>query len=137
MRTMRARTVASVVLVMACARQEEPPAVDQTPSRNLTVEEARVRELEQQARALARADGCDEASQCASAPLGAKACGGPRTYLVYCKATADEAALLRALDALKGAEEAYNKAAGIASDCAMALPPELRLEGRACRAATP
>lgn len=125
------------MLVAGCAKQEEPPALDQPPSANQVVSEARVRELEQQARALAKTDGCDRADQCASAPVGAKACGGPRTYLVYCKATTDEAALLRALDELKRAEEAYNRATGLASDCAMALPPELRVDGGVCTAAAP
>jgi hypothetical protein len=134
MRSIHVRAFAAVLLVAACTPREEPPAVEQ-PS--LTTQEARVRELEQQARALARTDGCDQASQCATAPVGAKACGGPRTYLVYCRATTDEAALLRALDELKRAEEAYNRAAGIASDCMFVTPPAVRLEGGACMAATP
>lgn len=125
------------ILVAACARQEEPSAADPTPSENRIVSEARVRELEQRARALANPDGCDRADQCASAPVGAKACGGPRTYLVYCKATTDEAALLRALDELKRVEEEYNRAAGIVSDCAMAMAPAIRVEGRSCTAAAP
>jgi hypothetical protein len=69
--------------------------------------------------------------------LGAKPCGGPRAYLVYCKATTDEAALMRALDELKRTEEEYNRAAGLISDCALAAPPEVRLEGQICTAATP
>jgi hypothetical protein len=111
--------------------------VNQTPFENRTVDEARVRELEQQARALAKADGCDRAEQCAAAPMGAKPCGGPRTYLVYCKATTDEAALMRALDELKRAEESSNRAAGIVSDCAIVPQPDVRLEGRTCTAAVP
>src|SRR5688572_1044795 len=135
MRPVRVWVVAAG-LAAACARQEEPPAVE-TPSINPAVGEARVRELEQQARALARTEGCDQPSQCATAPVGAKACGGPRTYLVYCRATTDETALLRALDELKRAEEQYNKVAGIGSDCTFVTPPEVHLEGGACTAATP
>ena len=137
MRTMRACALAVASLVVACARQEEPPAPAQTPSENRTVDEARVRELEQQARALATAYSCDRADQCAVAPLGVKPCGGPRTYLVYCKATTDEAALVRALDELKRAEEAYNRAAGLMSDCSVAPQPAVRLEGRTCTAVAP
>ena len=137
MRKRRAQTLVAALLIAACARSEDPPALDQPPAQNVAVSEARVRELEQQARALAKADGCDRADQCAAAPLGAKACGGPRTYLVYCKATTDEAALLRTLDELKRTEEEYNRTAGIVSDCALAMPPEVRLEGRSCTAAAP
>ena len=136
MRTTRIRAVAAL-LVIACARQEEPPPVGQTPAESRAVDAARVRELEQQARALARSDGCDRVEQCAVAPVGAKACGGPRTYLVYCKVTTDEAALMRALEELKRAEEEYNRASGAVSDCMLQLPPDLRLEGRTCAAATP
>jgi hypothetical protein len=136
MRSTHVRAFAAALLVAACTPREEPPAVEQ-PSLTPATQEARVRELEQQARALARTDGCDQASQCATAPVGAKACGGPRTYLVYCRATTDEAALLRALDELKRAEEEYNRAAGLASDCMFVTPPAVRLEGGTCMAATP
>ncbi|HEY7408727.1 MAG TPA: hypothetical protein VH638_10715 [Gemmatimonadaceae bacterium] len=135
MRSIHVRAFAAALLVAACTPREEPPAVEQPLPR--AVQEARVRELEQQARALARTDGCDQGSQCATAPVGAKACGGPRTYLVYCRATTDEAALLRALDELKRAEEEYNRAAGLASDCMFVTPPAVRLEGATCMAATP
>jgi hypothetical protein len=135
-RPIRGWAFATAVLVAACAAQEEPPAVE-IPSVNRAVDEARVRQLEQQTRALAKTEGCDQVNQCATAPLGAKACGGPRAYLVYCRATTDEAALLRALDELKRAEEAYNKAAGIVSDCMLVTPPDVRLEGRTCTAAEP
>ena len=128
------RALTAAILVTACARQEEPPLGDRSPSNTPGVDEARVRELEQRARALAKVDGCDRVDQCAVAPVGAKACGGPRTYLVYCKATTDEAALLRALDELKRAEEAYNRSAGIVSDCAITPQPEIRLDGRTCAA---
>jgi hypothetical protein len=44
---------------------------------------------------------------------------------------------MRALDELKRTEEEYNRAAGLISDCALAAPPEVRLEGQICTAATP
>ena len=133
----RCRACALVVamLIAACVRKEDPPGVDQPPAENVVASEARVRELEQQARALARTDGCARAEQCAAAPMGAKPCGGPWSYLVYCKATTDEAALLRVLDELKRTEEAYNRAAGLGSDCGMVMPPEVRLEGGTCTVA--
>ena len=111
--------------------------MDQPPAENVVASEARVRELEQQARALARTDGCSRAEQCAAAPMGAKPCGGPWSYLVYCKATTDEAALLRVLDELKRTQEEYNRTSGLGSDCGMVMPPEVRLEGRTCTAGSP
>src|SRR5215217_6762367 len=40
-----------------------------------------VEQLEAQARAIARIDGCNASSDCASAAVGKKACGSPRDYL--------------------------------------------------------
>ena len=107
------------------------------PAIPLIQREVNLRELEQQARALVKTEGCDQVTQCASAPVGVKGCGGPRSYLTYCKATTDEAALLRTLEELKRVEGEYNREHNIASDCMMIMPPEMRLEGRACTAAIP
>ena len=137
MRTVRTMCLAAVVLAAACARKDEPPADTQAPAQSRAASETRIRELEQQARALAKSDGCDQVNQCASAPVGVKGCGGPRSYLIYCKATTDEAALLRTLEELKRVEAEYNREHNVASDCMMIMPPEMRLEGRACTAAIP
>ncbi|MGQ0715056.1 MAG: hypothetical protein ACT4PJ_15250 [Gemmatimonadaceae bacterium] len=124
-------SVAAMLVVAACAQQEEFPGPNERPSA------ARVQELEARARSIARMDGCDRLDQCAAAPVGAKACGGPRTYLVYCKATTDELELSRVLEELRRVEEAYNREAEIGSDCAYVSAPALRLEGRTCGAAIP
>jgi hypothetical protein len=95
-----------------------------------------VQRLEAEARALARTSGCERASQCRTAPLGSKACGGPRTYLVYCSLTTDSAALFRKLDELRRAEEVRNRREGAVSTCEMALPPQVEVVGGSCRAAS-
>lgn len=93
--------------------------------------------LEQEARALARRDGCGSVSQCRTAPLGERACGGPRSYLVYCAATTDSGALYRKLEQLRVVEKQYNDAAGIVSTCEYRLAPSVTLEGGSCREAAP
>jgi len=57
---------------------------------------SRIARLEREARALAHAEGCT-AGACRTAPVGSRPCGGPRTYLVYCAATTDSAALFAKL----------------------------------------
>ena len=52
-------------------------------------DQAELARLEAEARALASPDGCAQPGDCRSAPVGAKACGGPRSYVVYCAATTD------------------------------------------------
>jgi hypothetical protein len=94
-----------------------------------------VERLEAEARALAKTSGCEQASQCRTAPVGSKACGGPRAYLVYCPRTTDEGALLRKLDELRRSEAARNQREGIASDCALTPEPRVEVVGGSCRAA--
>jgi hypothetical protein len=94
-----------------------------------------VQSLEAEARALANAAGCSSTESCRTAPVGAKACGGPRAHLVYCATTTDVPRLMETLDKLRQAEEAYNRKHGIGSDCAYVTPPRVELDGGVCRAA--
>jgi hypothetical protein len=94
-----------------------------------------IQSLESEARSLAVADGCTDASQCKSAPVGARACGGPRDYLVYCSATTDEDALLKALSRLQKSEQQYNEQCGIMSTCIFLAEPQVELVNGVCQKA--
>ena len=89
--------------------------------------------LEQEARALAKTEGCTSTSACRTAPVGWRGCGGPRTYLLYCATTTDTVALFRKLKELEDAEKAYNAKSGMMSTCEFRMPPGTKLEGRSCR----
>ena len=91
--------------------------------------------LEQEARAIAKSEGCSRADACRTAPVGWRGCGGPRTYVVYCAATTDTAALMRKLAELEEAERAYNASTGMMSTCELRMPPGVRLDGGRCREA--
>ena len=91
--------------------------------------------LEQEARAIARTEGCSGAAACRTAPVGWRGCGGPRSYVVYCAATTDTVALMSKLKELEDAERAYNAATGMASTCEFRMPPGVRLDGGRCREA--
>jgi hypothetical protein len=90
--------------------------------------------LEEQAKALVRADGCTSADQCRSAPVGSRACGGPRYYLVYCARTTDSAALFRKLDDVAAAERAFNTRYNVMSTCEFRMPPSVGVTGGMCAA---
>ena len=94
---------------------------------------AKLAQLEADARALARTSGCTSSSQCRTAPVGEKACGGPRTYVAYCAASTDSVTLFRKLDELKAAEKRYNELTGMASTCEFRTPPAVALSGGSCR----
>jgi hypothetical protein len=112
-----------------------PSGADTTPVQRDTTPDPRPRlvRLEQEARALAKLDGCASAGECRTAPVGWRGCGGPRTYLVYCAASTDTVALFRKLAELEQAERAYNASTGMMSTCELRMPPAVRLDGRSCR----
>jgi hypothetical protein len=90
--------------------------------------------LEDQAKAVVRADGCSSATECRTAPVGSRACGGPRYYLVYCAKTTDSAALAQKLDAVAAAEREYNSHYKLGSTCEFRMPPTVGLSGGSCQA---
>jgi hypothetical protein len=90
--------------------------------------------LEDQAKALVKTDGCTAGDQCRTAPVGNRACGGPRYYLVYCSRTTDSAALFARLKAVADAENEFNTKYQIASTCEFRMPPQVSLVGGSCQA---
>ena len=95
---------------------------------------AQIIALEDQAKALVKADGCSSANECRTAPVGSRACGGPRYYLVYCSKTTDSAALAQKLDAVAAAEREYNSHYKLVSTCEFRMPPTVALSGGSCQA---
>jgi hypothetical protein len=124
-----------LVLATGCAPSSQGSAA--TPDSGAAAapesDQQAIARLEREARALAKTTGCSSASACRTAPVGAKGCGGPRTYLVYCAATTDTVKLFARLRALEQAEKAYNAKSGMMSTCEMRLPPRTALVGQSCR----
>jgi hypothetical protein len=95
---------------------------------------AQIIALEDQAKALVKTDGCSNVGECRTAPVGNRACGGPRYYLVYCSATTDSAALFAKLKAVADAESEFNKRYQIVSTCEFRTAPKVALSGGSCQA---
>jgi hypothetical protein len=95
---------------------------------------AQIVALEDQAKAVVKPGGCVSAGDCRTAPVGSRACGGPRYYLVYCSKTTDSTALFEKLDAVASAERAYNQHYKIASTCEFRMPPTVAVSGASCQA---
>ena len=93
---------------------------------------ARFAQLEREAHALVSTTGCTAATSCRTAPVGARGCGGPRSYVVYCPASTDTVALLRKLEELERAEMEYNDREGVVSTCEMRMPPDVTVQGGRC-----
>lgn len=127
----------AVAILIACA-----PGTSATPSTpgadkvvftgDLKADWAQIVALEDSAKALVDSTGCTSAAECRTAPVGSRACGGPRYYLVYCSRTTDSAALYRKLEAVANAERDYNIHYKLASTCEFRMPPTVGLTGSSC-----
>ena len=139
MQRLVALTFVSIAAATACSAPRQPDTPAQETGQATAQETApeRIQRLEHEARTLARADGCTSGGECRAAPVGDRACGGPRTYIVYCARTTDSVALYRKLDELAAAERAYNQQQGGASTCEYRMPPRLVAGIGSCRAAAP
>lgn len=92
---------------------------------------AAIVKLEDEAKAIAKIAGC-ASSECRAAPVGSRACGGPRYYIPYCAKATDSTALYRKLDEVAKAERAYNVKYKIVSTCEFRTPPAVEAIGGSC-----
>lgn len=74
---------------------------------------------------------CTEDAQCRTLALGAKACGGPESYLAWSSAQVKETELRALGEAYKEERRAANSASGMMSDCRFLVDP-----GAMCKAGT-
>lgn len=65
---------------------------------------------------------CSTGDECRFIAYGSKACGGPQGYLLYSTGI-DEEKLKSMVARYTAAEDEYNKANGITSDCSIPNPP--------------
>ncbi|MDO8500955.1 MAG: hypothetical protein Q7S20_03840 [Gemmatimonadaceae bacterium] len=91
-----------------------------------------IEQLETQAKAIARVDGCASSGDCRSAPVGSRACGGPRYYIPWCAKTTDSAALYRKLAEVARAEQEYNRKHNTVSTCEFRTAPLVESVGGSC-----
>lgn len=93
--------------------------------------------IEDQAKAIAKTSGCSSVSECRTAPVGNRPCGGPRYYIPYCATSTDSVALFRKLGEVAAAEDAHNRKYQLASTCEFRMPAPLTLAGGECRMVQP
>ena len=137
------RLILCIAAAFVAACTQPPPAPtppdgsggQQTPApSNQEADWQRILDLEEQAKALVKAGGCTSGDQCRTAPVGSRACGGPRYYLVYCSRTTDSVALFRKLAEVEHAERAYNRKYEIISTCEFRMPPAVGVTAGTCQA---
>lgn len=109
-----------------------PPDANAGVPANQQSDWAAIEKIEAEAKTIAKTGGCAVTGDCRSAPVGSRACGGPRYYLPYCAKTTDSVALFRKLDEVAKAEQAYNKKYNLASTCEFRMPPTVNAVGGSC-----
>jgi hypothetical protein len=128
----------AVFFVAACAQTpvSATPPDNTNPSGQVGTQEGdwnAILKLEDQAKAIAKTAGC-ATSECRAAPVGSRACGGPRYYIPYCSKSTDSVALYKKLDEIAAAERAYNTKYKIASTCEFRMPPLVESVAGVCTA---
>lgn len=131
--------LSAVVLFSACT--QTPPAStppdgsgsQQTGPSDQKSDWAAILKIEEEAKALVKANGCTSDDQCRTAPVGSRGCGGPRYYLVYCSRSTDSAALFKKLAEVEAAERAYNAKYQVVSTCEFRMPPTVGATAGSCQ----
>jgi hypothetical protein len=86
-----------------------------------------------QIRALAADTSCTSSAQCHTLALGARACGGPQSYMAWSSAHTDGAALRVLGERHAQQEKARIAASGEMSDCRMSVDPGAECRAGACQ----
>ncbi len=74
----------------------------------------------------------DKLASCKLAAIGAKACGGPSSYLVYSTEASNEETLLTLVTRYNQLSHERNIREALISNCAVVLPPEVTLKDGIC-----
>jgi hypothetical protein len=135
-------SIIAMAMVLASCSQQTPGAPSGPDGGDKVVltgdqktDWAQIVALENQAKDLVQTDGCSSAWDCRTAPVGSRACGGPRYYLIYCSRTTDSVALFKKLAAVAAAEREFNSKYQLVSTCEFRTPPKVALSGSSCQAA--
>lgn len=112
------------VVATQCEENKVPPT-QADDSKELQV-------LKTEIEALVNASTCNENTTCEFIALGSKPCGGPWSYLVY-STSIDIQKLEGLVENYNQVETEFNNKWGIASDCAIAIPPtSIKCENNTC-----
>ncbi len=91
--------------------------------------------LKKDVRAVAKPAGCTQAAQCKVLPMGARPCGGPTEFVIYCATATDEKLLTEKANAVTEAEKAMNAASGAMGTCVALAAPKVTWVSGVCAAA--
>ena len=128
---------AAILLLMtsACASQPPVPADSAPAPAPATVppsSAAAIDSLWQQIQAASANAVCDDSSQCHALGIGAKACGGPESYIAWSSKQDDGSALRQLVAQHAAARRAQNVRDAVMSTCSMVSPPGASCQANRC-----
>jgi hypothetical protein len=108
------KTIVLLAIVFGCTSTTELGKEDDL---------AELTSLQEEIELLVNSGVCSENSDCNYIAFGSKACGGPKTYLVFSTSINVEL-LQQKVETYNALENSFNKKWGIISDCSVPTPPE-------------
>jgi hypothetical protein len=131
----------SLILLLACtACSAAGPTGTPAPAAKAPVAAAAPpasSDLPGQMRALVGTAACTESAQCKTVPLGARACGGPESYLAYSTATTPAAPLQALAERYAQQRRAEQAASGMMSTCQFMPDPGAQCRAGSCQLGGP
>lgn len=86
---------------------------------------------------LASPEPCETEADCDAVPLGAKACGGPWSYIVASTQSETYSDVVALSEELERIERLHGELADLTSDCAYVVAPDVSCEEGVCLAISP
>lgn len=117
-------TLASCSAKKGIVEKENLPkdsALKPDPNSSQEEDQVRMKNLIQEIDSLISAQPCTNKADWKFTPIGAKACGGPSSYLAYPQQL--EGKILPKVAQFTAMHSAFNSKYGLMSDCAIVLPP--------------
>lgn len=107
------KTIALLAIVFGCTNNTESSKEEDL---------AKLTALQEEIELLVDSGICSGNSNCEYIAFGSKACGGPKTYLVFSTSINVEL-LQQKVETYNALENSFNQKWGINSDCSFVLPP--------------
>lgn len=107
------KTIAIMAIVFGCTNHTESSKEEDL---------AELNNLQEEIELLVNSGVCTPNSGCDYIAFGSKACGGPKTYLVF-STSIDTVLLQQKVATYNALDDAFNLKYGVASDCYYVTPP--------------
>jgi len=121
-----------ILISFICVGTANCTSLEKPPTEGLTTKQKMDRVMTEMTQLIGDAS-CTDNKQCASLAIGAKPCGGPRSYRVYSTVNTDAQKLTELSQQFKSLNKQYNRESGLMSDCMMVMPPPVACINNTCQ----